>query len=72
MSMTNLRRAFRLLCARAGLGVDWTIYELRHSFVSLVADQLDDLVSGRPRRPRRHPEALIAGNPGRPHSPITE
>ena len=44
MSMTNLRRAFRQLCARAGLGDDWTTYELRHSFVSLVADQLDDLV----------------------------
>jgi integrase len=44
MSMTNLRRAFRLLCARAGLGDDWTTYELRHSSVSLVADQLDDLV----------------------------
>jgi len=44
MSMTNLRRAFRLLCTRAGLGEDWTTYELRHSFVSLVADQLDDLV----------------------------
>ena len=27
-----------------GLGNDWTTYELRHSFVSLVADQLDDLV----------------------------
>jgi site-specific recombinase XerD len=26
------------------LGSDWTTYELRHSFVSLVADQLDDLV----------------------------
>lgn len=22
---------------------DWTTYELRHSFVSLVSDQLDDL-----------------------------
>jgi len=44
MSMSNLRRAFRTLCKRAGLGVDWTTYELRHSFVSLVADQVDDLV----------------------------
>lgn len=44
MSMSNLRRAFRQLCTRAGLGEDWTTYELRHSFVSLVADQLDDLV----------------------------
>jgi site-specific recombinase XerD len=26
------------------VGDDWTTYELRHSFVSLVADQLDDLV----------------------------
>lgn len=43
-TLSNLRRAFRRLCARAGLGEDWTTYELRHSFVSLVADQLDDLV----------------------------
>ena len=44
LTMSNLRRAFRTLCKRAGLGEDWTTYELRHSFVSLVADQLDDLV----------------------------
>jgi integrase len=44
MTMSNMRRAFSQLCARAGLGSDWTTYELRHSFVSLVADQLDDLV----------------------------
>ena len=44
MTMSNLRRAFQQLCKRAGLGTDWTTYELRHSFVSLVADQLDDLV----------------------------
>ena len=43
-SLSNLRRGFRRLCDRAGLGEDWTTYELRHSFVSLVADQLDDLV----------------------------
>ena len=44
MAISNLRRAFKELCERAGLGSDWTTYELRHSFVSLVADQLDDLV----------------------------
>ena len=44
MTMSNLRRAFQALCKRAGLGDGWTTYELRHSFVSLVADQLDDLV----------------------------
>ena len=44
ISMSNLRRAFRTLCERADLGADWTTYELRHSFVSLVADQLDDLI----------------------------
>ena len=44
MSITNLRRAFRQLCARAEIEGEWTTYELRHSFVSLVADQLDDLV----------------------------
>ena len=45
MSMSNLRRALPDSCASApGSGTDWTTYELRHSFVSLVADQLDDLV----------------------------
>ena len=42
--LRNMRRDFGHLCERAGLGSDWTTYELRHSFVSLVADQLDDLV----------------------------
>jgi integrase len=44
MTMSNMRRAFRTMCAKAGLGDDWTTYELRHSFVSLVADQLDSLM----------------------------
>lgn len=44
LSLSNLRRGFKALCKRAGLGSEWTTYELRHSFVSLVADQLDDLV----------------------------
>ncbi len=42
--LRNMRRDFQRLCERAGLGANWTTYELRHSFVSLVADQLDDLV----------------------------
>ena len=41
MSLTNLRRAFQILCR---IGPGWTTYELRHSFVSLVSSQLDDLV----------------------------
>ena len=44
MTKSNMRRALRTLCKNAGLGDDWTTYELRHSFVSLVSDQLDDLV----------------------------
>ena len=44
MTKTNMRRAFRTLCRNAGFGDDWTTYELRHSFVSVVSDQLDDLV----------------------------
>jgi site-specific recombinase XerD len=42
--LANLRRSFRRLCDHADLGREWTTYELRHSFVSLVADQLEDLV----------------------------
>jgi hypothetical protein len=56
-SLSNLRRAFQQLCGRAGLvDEEWTTYELRHSFVSLVADQLDDLADGGgPGRSCRHP-----------------
>jgi integrase len=44
ISVSNLRRDFKRLCERTGLpGKDWTTYELRHSFVSLVSDQLGDL-----------------------------
>lgn len=39
-----MRRSFKKLCQRAGMGDDRTTYELRHSFVSLVSDQFDDLV----------------------------
>jgi integrase len=40
ISVSNLRRAFRRLLDRAGLpGQDWTTYELRHTFVSVVSDQ---------------------------------
>ena len=41
LAISNLRRAFKQPCE---LGSEWTTDELRHSFVSLVADQLDDLV----------------------------
>lgn len=39
-SHSNLRKYLRQLTKRAGLGEDWTTYELRHSFVSLASDQL--------------------------------
>jgi integrase len=42
-SLSNLRRMFRRLCERAGLGDAWTTYEGRHTFVSLVSEMLDDL-----------------------------
>lgn len=34
----NVRRTFRRLCGKAGLGDGWTPRELRHSFVSLLSD----------------------------------
>jgi len=34
----NVRRTFRRLCRKAGIGEDWTPRELRHSFVSLLSD----------------------------------
>lgn len=43
LSVSNLRRDFKRLCSRAELEGDWTTYELRHSFVSLVSDKIDDL-----------------------------
>jgi integrase len=34
----NVRRTFRRLCRKAGIGDEWTPRELRHSFVSLLSD----------------------------------
>ena len=59
-SLSNLRRYFARLCERAGLGSDWTTYELRHSFVSIIADlvKVADLaghVNTRTTQGYRHP-----------------
>jgi integrase len=44
MSVSNLRKAFRRLLDRTDIpSKDWTTYELRHTFVSVVSDQLGDL-----------------------------
>ncbi|MES9541826.1 tyrosine-type recombinase/integrase [Actinomadura sp. NPDC000600] len=34
----NVRRSFRLITSRAGIGDEWTPRELRHSFVSIMSD----------------------------------
>ena len=34
----NVRRSFRLITKRAGIGENWTPRELRHSFVSIMSD----------------------------------
>ena len=42
----NVRRTFRRITRRAGLGEGWTPRELRHSFVSLLSDsgvRLEDI-----------------------------
>jgi len=38
MDAHNVRRAFRSVCRRAGIGKDWTPRELRNTFVSLMSD----------------------------------
>jgi integrase len=38
MDAHNVRRAFRSVCKRAGIGKEWTPRELRHTFVSLMSD----------------------------------
>jgi site-specific recombinase XerD len=45
ISIGNLRRDFKRLCRRAQFDGDddWMTYDLRHSFASLVSDQVDDL-----------------------------
>jgi integrase len=37
LDAANVRRAFRAVTEKAGLGSDWTPRELRHSFVSLLS-----------------------------------
>jgi integrase len=39
LSAGNVRRMFRDVCKRAGIGEDWTPRELRHSFVSLMSNR---------------------------------
>jgi integrase len=39
LDAANVRRAFRLITKKAGLGVAWTPRELRHSFVSIMSDR---------------------------------
>ena len=34
----NVRRGFRLITSKAGIGEEWTPRELRHSFVSIMSD----------------------------------
>jgi len=36
--MRHVRRAFKAITKRAGLGENWTPRELRHSFVPLMSD----------------------------------
>ncbi|MEU6780409.1 site-specific integrase [Nonomuraea angiospora] len=39
LNASNVRRAFRKITKRAGLGTTWSPRELRHSFVSIMSDQ---------------------------------
>ncbi|QKG20190.1 site-specific integrase [Actinomadura verrucosospora] len=38
LDAANVRRSFRLITSKAGIGEDWTPRELRHSFVSIMSD----------------------------------
>jgi integrase len=38
LDAANVRRAFRLITKKAGIGENWTPRELRHSFVSIMSD----------------------------------
>jgi integrase len=38
LDAANVRRAFRLITKKAGIGETWTPRELRHSFVSIMSD----------------------------------
>jgi integrase len=38
LDAANVRRAFKLITKKAGIGENWTPRELRHSFVSLLSD----------------------------------
>ena len=38
MDASHVRRAFRSITSKAGIGENWTPRELRHSFVSIMSD----------------------------------
>ena len=39
LDASHVRRAFKGICAAAGIGADWTPRELRHTFVSIMSEQ---------------------------------
>ncbi len=39
----DVRRYFKVLCQRAGIGAGWTLRELRHTFVSVLSDSGVDI-----------------------------
>ena len=39
LDASHVRRAFRKICAAAGIGENWTPRELRHTFVSIMSEQ---------------------------------
>ena len=38
LTANNVKRAFRIITKRAGLGQDWVPREMRHTFVSVLSD----------------------------------
>ncbi|WP_021592035.1 site-specific integrase [Actinomadura welshii] len=38
LDAANVRRGFRLITRKAGIGESWSLRELRHSFVSIMSD----------------------------------
>ncbi|WP_413774908.1 tyrosine-type recombinase/integrase [Actinocorallia sp. A-T 12471] len=60
----NVRRAFRAVTRRAGIGEGWTPRELRHSFVSIMSDARMRLKWSSPSLWRELPGWWLPGRAG--------
>jgi len=75
LDAANVRRAFRVITCKAGVGENWTPHKLRHSFVPIVSDSgmpletIADLIGHAGAAHDREDPSPSAQGPSSPRAP---